>query len=335
MSMDHSELDWETLARLRNRFLENGSGPTGVYWQTEEDLVAYHQSFAARIGWKWDNALNDAIQAGFEPASRKIIDWGCGTGVASLKLIERCGASAFDSVTLWDHSTIACRFAQKTIQAAYPELEVTIASAPQSEHFAGSITLISHALNELTHEAQAALAAELQSAAQLFLVEPGDYPASRALISFRERFLDAFAVVAPCTHCDSCPMQQEDNAHHWCHFFGKPPIEAFTEGFWARFAQTLEIDLRSLPYSFLVLNHSSVSTPTPAPAASRLIGRPKQFKGYTRFLSCDTEGLRELELQKRDDKQLWKALKKGPVSSLFRWTSIDPETGRVKSGEAL
>lgn len=332
--MQETDINWDTLERLRSRFLASGSTP-GVYWQHEDDLAHYHATFAARIGWKWDNALESLKQAGFQPASRHLFDWGCGSGIATLRVLEFYGPHLFDKVTLWDHSALATRFAQKTIRDAHPHLQVEIHTSshiPQD-----STVLISHAVNELGHDALQRLAQQLRAASQVIAVEPGDHTASRKLIALRESLKTDFRPLAPCTHCDACPMLAEDNQRHWCHFFGKPPIEAFTEGFWTRFSQTMEIDLRSLPYSFLALqnrNHPTVESDLVS-RSSRLIGRPRQFKGYTRLLSCDSEGLRELELQKRDDKQLWKALKKSPTRSLFLWKEVDDTSARLKSGEQL
>ncbi len=337
--MQETDINWDTLDRLRSRFLETGTN-SGVYWQSEEDLAHYHATFAARIGWKWDNALETAEHAGFQLQSRKILDWGCGSGIAALRAIVFFGVDAFDEVYLWDHSAIACRFAQKTIKMIYPELKVEIAPAPSpsSPVQDDTLVLVSHALNELGFEAQQNLSTHLKGAGQIFFVEPGDHTASRKLVTQRESLSNDFHIAAPCTQCESCPLLLEDNLRHWCHFFGKPPIEAFTEGFWARFAQTMEIDLRSLPYSFLVLTNKKLpqiqSSDTPSQSsASRLIGRPRQFKGYTRLLSCDQAGLRDLELQKRDDKQLWKTIKKGN-GSLYRWKEVD-DASRLKGGEQL
>ncbi|MBC2606551.1 small ribosomal subunit Rsm22 family protein [Pelagicoccus albus] len=332
--MQDTEINWDTLQRLRAHFLETSSTP-GVYWQNESDLADYHATFAARIGWKWDSALLELRKAGFTPISRKIFDWGCGSGIATLRVLEFFGASYFDEVYLWDHSAAACRFAQKTISQAYPQLQVKIAPAPvsgESSELSDALALVSHAVSELGYEAQQSLSKQLRTAAQLIFVEPGNHSASRKLIAQREALRDAFSILAPCSRCDSCPMLEDENTRHWCHFFGKPPVEAFTESFWTKFSQTMEIDLRSLPYSFLAMQKTVPAERGDSSKHSRLIGRPRQFKGYTRLLSCDQEGLRDLELQKRDDKQLWKVLKKGPDTTLFEWTQIDASTGRLKSG---
>ena len=331
--MDGITINWDTLERLRARFLKTTSAP-GAYWESEDDLAQYHATFATRIGWKWDNALAEASRRGFQPASRRLLDWGCGSGIASLRALAHWGPENFDSVLLWDHSLLACRFAQKTIQAAHPQLRVEIASSPADEP-SGAIVLISHALNELTLETQDALSRSLADAAQILFVEPGDYDTSRRLTRQREALRHTFDIVAPCVHCEQCPMQDEANGRHWCHFFGDSPLEAYTHGDWAHFATVMAIDLRSLPYSFLVLSHKTLAAPAALPPAnpSRLIGRARQFKGYTRVLSCDTHGLRDLELQKRDDKSLWKSLKKERDGTLYHWSQIDAD--RIKSGHPL
>ena len=69
----------------------------------------------------------------------------------------------------------------------------------------------------------------------------------------------------------------------------------------------------------------------PTSGASRIIGRPRQYKGFTRIFSCDQKGLNDYELQKRDDKELWKSIKKGKSGSLYKWTEIADH--RIRSGE--
>ena len=71
---------------------------------------------------------------------------------------------------------------------------------------------------------------------------------------------------------------------------------------------------------------------TPADGLSRIIGRPKYFKGYVRFLNCDASGIAELMLQKRDDPALFKQLdrERGPL--VYRWRR---EGNRALNGERI
>ena len=125
-------------------------------------------------------------------------------------------------------------------------------------------------------------------------VEPGTRADSRALIAMREKLREKFHVVAPCTHPDSCGMLVPKNSRHWCHFFAEPPAGVMADPNWVRFAQRAGIDLRSLPYSYLIVDRQSTRTGT------RVIGEPRLHKGYAKVLACDASGVREVMVQKRD-----------------------------------
>lgn len=330
--MDMEAPDWDILDRLRTEFL-NASGNVGVYWKSESDLAQYHRFFGARIGWKWDAAIMQAKRSGWKPHSRTLYDWGCGSGIATLRMIEAIGIESVDEVILWDHSTLAIAFARDRIREQYPTLKVTLDDRSDGNRVTDALCLVSHVLNEIHYEERDALSKRLANAKQIFWVEPGNHASSRMLLEQREALLGDFIPVAPCVCSQPCPMKQEDNARHWCHFFGKPPVVAFTDSQWAQFAKMMEIDLRSLPYSFLALDSKQIARALERGGASRLIGRPRQYKGYTRLYSCDEKGLNDYELQKRDDKSLWKILKKGNGESLFNWSRI--EAGRIRSGSPI
>jgi hypothetical protein len=80
--------------------------------------------------------------------------------------------------------------------------------------------------------------------------------------------------------------------------------------------QRAGIDLRSLPYSFLVLTRAAI--PSEADLG-RVIGRPEHFKAYARLLNCDASGLSELELAKRADPALYKQLDRTRAPLVYRW----------------
>jgi len=332
LPMATDTIDWDRLDRLRKRFLDIGEDP-GNYWESEEDLDLYHRFFGQRISWKWGDAIGQAKQAGWRLRSGNIVDWGCGTGIASLTLLEEIGPATIESVTLWDHSRLATTFAKRALENRFPNLSVRIAEESEFEHLDQSIVLVSHALNELSAGFRSELRRQLNGARQLFFVEPGNWRCSHLLIEQREALVDQFLPIAPCVGNQACPMTQEDNAHHWCHFFAKPPIEAFTRSEWTRFGQELEIDLRSLPYSFLALDSISLEVETDNAACSRIIGRPRQRKGYTDILCCENNGLNPRQLQKRDNPGLWKTIKKNKCGSLFRWTSIDGD--KIQEGAPI
>ncbi|MEI9898477.1 MAG: hypothetical protein WDN28_32635 [Chthoniobacter sp.] len=90
----------------------------------------------------------------------------------------------------------------------------------------------------------------------------------------RERLRDTFTPIAPCTHNVRCGMLTVKNAPHWCHHFARPPSAIFQDARWADFGKEIGIDLRSVPYSFLVL----ARTPSMPAGFSRVIGEPREAR---------------------------------------------------------
>ncbi len=317
--MTWSELDWPALDRLRDGFL-SGKAAQGAYWQSGSDLASYDFTYGERIGWKWDHVLRELRLRQWRPASRHVLDWGCGSGIASRRVIEFFGAEHFEELTVWDHSAAACDFAAEAATRAYPNLHVA-AATPGLLASAEPIGLlvISHVLNELSPADLTALRLLLERAAEVLWVEPGTHAVSRQLGAIRDEILRpaGFSVVAPCTHQLACPALAPGKERDWCHFFAPPPSEIFANPDWVKFGQRAGIDLRSLPYAFLALDRAT-SRPT-ATDLSRVIGRPEHFKPYARVLSCDATGLTELELPKRADPALFKQLERTKAPLIYRW----------------
>src|SRR5687768_7451713 len=121
--MTWSDLDWKALDRLRDGFLSGDAG-NGAYWKGEADLASYDFTYGERIGWKWDHVLRELRLRGWRPKSRAIFDWGCGSGIASRRVIEFFGPANFETLTVWDHATVATDFAADAAGAAFPELDI-------------------------------------------------------------------------------------------------------------------------------------------------------------------------------------------------------------------
>jgi ribosomal protein RSM22 (predicted rRNA methylase) len=86
---------------------------------------------------------------------------------------------------------------------------------------------------------------------------------------------------------------------------------------WREISQRLNLDLRVLPYSFLVLENGGRLEPEAG--CSRVIGTPREFKGHLKVLACDSSGVQDWVLQKRDAPELFKELRKGESLPLHRW----------------
>ncbi|MFM9031381.1 MAG: small ribosomal subunit Rsm22 family protein [Opitutaceae bacterium] len=327
--MTWEELDWEALARLRRRFI--GEEPfDGPYWVSESELASYDFTYGERIGWKWDQVLRELRWRGWSPPAGPVLDWGCGSGVATRRLLREFGAGWCSELILWDHSPLAADFAVAAAAREFAGLSVAQATPGL---LAGQdpvgLLVISHVLNELPPGALESLLALVARATAVIWVESGTSTVSRALGAIRERLRAEFSVVAPCTHENACPVLAPGRERDWCHFFAPPPAGIFADSGWVKFGQRAGIDLRSLPYSFLALDRRPPAGNRTG--LSRVIGRVEHLNPLARWLNCDADGLAELELPKRADPRLFKELERTREPLVYQWRR---DGTRVTGGEA-
>jgi len=351
-------LDWAALDRLRDAFL--AGEPAGAnYWTSRSDLENYDFTFAQRIGWKWDAVFRELKLRGWTPPPEgPLLDWGCGSGIAGRQVIESFGPEHFTSLRVFDRSPLAMEFALGRAQEAFPSLGGEPFLATPARHFDGperrppvrrepslpdrvgpesvapsiGTLILSHVLNELDAAGGQALRQVIDHADAVLWVEPGTYADSRSLIAMHEALRETFHVIAPCTHQAVCGLRTPEIERHWCHHFATPPAGIMADSNWVRFAQRAGIDLRSLPYSFLALERKGLRDPVPGllrDGYSRIIGAPRFYKGYAKIFSCQTDGVRDLTLQKRDAPELFKALKGREAEAVHQW-KLDGD--RIKEG---
>ena len=323
-------MNWNALRRLRERFLQFEQHSSAAvdrtdYWRSHSELASYDFTFGERIGWKWDAVIAELQTRGWTPPEGAVLDWGCGTGIAGRR-VAQAWPQQVRTLLLSDRSHPAQHFAAARARATLPGLAVQTAAAD----CAPDVLALSHVINELTPDALERLLVLVARAQTVLWVEPGTHDASRKLIAVREQLLARFRVISPCTHQAACGMLAPGNERHWCHHFARVPGYVHTDPGWGRFAQTLEIDLSSVPFSCLVLDRR----PAVADADSRearVIGVPRHYKGYAKILSCQADGVNELVLQKRDAPELLKAMKKDP-GSLYQW---EREGEKIRGGERV
>jgi hypothetical protein len=315
---EFSSADWQRLRALRDRFLSDASEP---YW-TPRDLELYDATFAQRIGWKWDGVLQTLDRAGWRPASPRLLDWGCGSGVAARTVADWTGIRA---ARVFDQSAAAMTFAAEKLRA----LGVTSAPARRDQDLDGTLLLISHVAGELTDSELDQLVSDAAGAAEILWVEPGSRDISRRLTAARDRLQKhGHHLIAPCTHDLPCPMNGRER--DWCHFFAAPPPEIFQSAFWREFSTRLEIDLRALPFSFLATSRQPAHWPE---GAERVIGRPRALKAHCELFCCGAEGLVTRNLQKRDAPGLYRAFTREGLDGAFVWKTNPARPGRTFDGE--
>jgi len=327
--MNWNQLDWNALGRLREGFLHGTAGAQGPYWKSESDLGNYDLTYGERIGWKWDAVLAELNARGWTPPSPTLLDWGCGSGIAGRRVLNAFGAARFTTLRVWDHSPLACEFSAAAARKEFTNLTVE----PYASDKPVGTLVLSHVLNELSPDARRDLLSLVNQAEAVIWVEPGTHAVSRDLAALRDQLRERFDLVAPCTHATNCPLFAAQNERHWCHFFAPAPAGIYADPDWVKFGQLAGVDLRSLPYSVLVLEQKGLR-PSPVSAvadASRVIGRPRVHKAHVDLLACDKAGLNDLKLYKRTDPALYKKLDRKPPLPLYRWqregekiTAIEP-----------
>lgn len=315
--MDLAKLDWEVLDRLRETFLTDAR-TRGPYWHTISDLEAYDLTYAERIGWKWDAVLDELrLRSWSAPSGATVLDWGCGSGIAGRRVVKFLGAGSVARLVVHDHSALAVEFAEHRAREVLASTPVERASYRFLQEGAIDVLVVSHVLNELDEAGRAELAGLLARAQTVLWVEPGTHEVSRTLVEWRERLrAEGLHIVAPCPHGADCGLRTPGRERDWCHFFAAPPPEIFANSDWVRFGQRAGIDLRSLPYSFLVLDRRPYAQPD---GASRILGEPRLYKGYAKIFNCSAAGVEELMLQQRADKALFKSLKRSSGPLVYRW----------------
>ncbi|MBV8212601.1 MAG: hypothetical protein JOZ08_05170 [Verrucomicrobia bacterium] len=297
---------WQKLRELRQFFL-SAEPNRASYWDSEQTVELYDRTLAVRIGWRWDAVISQLRSLRWQPRERVLLDWGCGSGIASRKILD--AFPSLECAYLADLSTHAVRYAAKAIRTKFPSVSVR-AGIPDSEPFC---LLLSHILGELDDRSEELLASIVDRASSLIWVEGGSAVLSKKLVLWRERL--NWPVIAPCTHRQPCGMLAPENHLHWCHFFTRPPGETFMSADWAEFAKQLEIDHRTVAFSYLVLDRAATNQAT---GLARSIGSTRVYKATAKLQLCDDGGLHDVELMKRDFPEMWRALKKGWSPDLLK-----------------
>jgi hypothetical protein len=308
---------WARLERLRGVFLgrEKSAGAAPVYWRDERDLELYDKTFARRIACKWDAVLAKVGEDLARVGPREWLDWGVGSAVASERMRE---FSLLDKAQVWDHSAVARSYASVKLRALGVG-HVGVSDRDQTS-YEGLGVLVSHVINEMSSGDLGRFLDRLRTAEAVIWVEAGSKASSRRLSECREILLkksSGFQVWSPCTHAGACGiLAQPERGGDWCHFFADVPSEFHQSPFWRDFSRRLGVDLRSIPYSVLVLARSE--RPAAATVEShRVLGTPRVYKGYLKVQSCHgREGVQEYILEKRADKGLFKKLSNPPSMAL-------------------
>ncbi len=160
------------------------------------------------------------------------------------------------------------------------------------------LVLCMNVLNELPMERFSLLIREfahwLQPDGHLVAIEPAAKEPARHVLELRELFISrGWFVHAPCPHQEACPaFEQEDD---WCHdswAFDRPEFMANVD----RRVGTRRESLKATWFIFSQVEPSIVT----GPRRGRVVSDRFEEKGRTHARVCTSDGIVNLELQKRD-----------------------------------
>lgn len=296
------------IALLRETFLDQAQERRYQdYWTDYGRLEAYDRTLARRILWKWQAVLTEAHANKVLPDDFVLVDWGCGSGVASEAWLRDETLPKPKEIVLFDRSDLAMSYTAAKI-GRLPSA-TSVRKAKTDEPFpADAIVLLSHVINELPREVRENLLRKLSQVAGIIWVEPGTKDASLLLSEAQRSLRPHFASLHPCPHRDACPLGKEPAESNWCHFFAAPPTNIFHSAEWAAFARTHQIDLSTLPLSFLVASRYEKTAETPG---SLILGSPHLQKGFADVILCTPEGdIKKERLLERKERSFIKRLSK-------------------------
>jgi ribosomal protein RSM22 (predicted rRNA methylase) len=304
-----AQFNWKLLSSLREEFLAEKKN-SASYW-SEEALAEYDRSFGRRILWKWESVLKEVQAKGWVPpeGSWTLVDWGCGTAVASEAFLSHFPPPS--KVLLHDRSSQAVEYSRAKLSKLFPEIEPKFKMEPLENLTGPIVFLISHVLNELQKRELKSLLATLSSCSSIFWVEPGTYEISRMLIEAREEIRKEFHLLAPCPHQQKCGLLAKENEKHWCHHFAEVPAQVFRSSEWATFSRQMKIDLHKLPVSYLIADKRLFPS---VAGASRLIGHARLSKGEGKFLLCSESGVKDTQLMRKNESAFFDECEKRPFS---------------------
>lgn len=312
--MDNS--GWKRIQKLRQSYLD-AKGFLPDYWQDDELLLAYDETLAERIRWKW-RAVIDVLPLPIEAFPKTLVDWGCGTGGASREMLS-LHPEHFERLILLDRSTRAVSFAARKVKAEQPKIKIDTKFSGVDEGFT---LLISHVLSELPDEELRKLMPLVEKASVILWVEAGRPQESRKLSGIRSELTNSHRFLAPCPHQDICGMLREGQEENWCHFKAPVPKEVHHSAFWRECAKQLGVDLRSLPVAYLFAQKKRDTDEIGTADELRILAGSRQYKGYTRFNACHQSGIIQADYMKRHSKKIYEALAEPGLDSKYETSEL-------------
>jgi ribosomal protein RSM22 (predicted rRNA methylase) len=208
-----------------------------------------------------------------------VLDIGAGAGAASLAALDEYPMAA---VTLVDRDRTLIEAAHQWLPQARVMVEDVTRTPTLEPH---DLVILAYSVGEIA----APPLARLWQAARLalILIEPGTPRGFAVIRAARSELLAAGVhMLAPCPAEGACPVIDPD----WCHFAARVERSSLH-----RRIKDAGLGYEDEKYSYVALAREPV-----APAASRIVGRPRHHPGLIELDTCTPGGLTTVHVSKRE-----------------------------------
>ncbi len=235
----------------------------------------------------------------FDGEIHTIIDVGAGTGAAGWAAAEIFDEA--EKLTCIEREENMISFGSRLMEEGdfpvpYEWKKADISSENCTEK--ADLVTASYVLNELSEGDCIRTAEKLWDIAGklLVIIEPGTVTGYNNIRKIRERLISLGGyIVAPCPHCDACPVSEND----WCHFS-------------ARISRTRLHKLLKggdVPFEDEKFSYIAVSKEPVEGAERRILRHPKNESGHIGLCLCTKSGIGNITVTKKEQKLFKKARK--------------------------
>jgi ribosomal protein RSM22 (predicted rRNA methylase) len=223
--------------------------------------------------------------------AKSVLDLGAGPGTATWAAAEVFGTVERAVLVERDKemAALGARLLERTPVRPAADIEwtskdLTAVGLPESD-----LVIASYVLGELGPELRAPALEQWWSATrgELVIVEPGTPAGFERLREARTALIAWGAhLTAPCPHDGPCPMAGRD----WCHFAVRLERSALH-----RDLKGARLGYEDEKYAYLAVSPSRTRA-----AVARLVRSPRLHKGHVRIVTCETDGLAERVVSRRE-----------------------------------
>lgn len=291
----------ESALKLSDRYLnESGNGVSLA--NREIDILAYAVMRMPATFASISRVLEEIDLTGINT----VLDVGAGMGTATFVCYYHGLKNSSFTCIEKEHSMINLG---NKLFSYYPDINVKYIQEDYCQKLPDEkydLVVVGYSLNELTEEDRKEVIKSLWELTNKYLVvvEPGTPVASKEIRDIRKELLkEGASIVAPCTHCNECPITGED----WCHF-----VTRLERSKLHKYLKDADVPFEDEKYSYLVLSKEKICSKY----QYRVMRHPIINKGNIALTVCSVNGIENKKYFKSN--ACYKELKKIKAGEGFK-----------------